>query len=60
MHQYFGVDKSGRPFYVDRIGKADAHTLLKNVTQDELGNQLIYQYELLLKHKFLACSHLYD
>ena len=60
QNNFFGVDKIGRPFYVDRIGTVRVERLLKIVSEESLWKAYSRMYELIMKHKFLACSDLFD
>lgn len=60
QHGFFGVDKIGRPIYVNRIGTVRSEKLLKVIEEDRLFLYEAYMFELGMKHRMLACSHLYD
>jgi len=60
QHGYFGVDKIGRPFYVDRAGSVNVHKILKITTEEKILKEMIHMYEDMIKIKFMACSDLYD
>lgn len=60
MHAMFGVDKIGRPFYVDKAGFVIIDKLFKVATFEAITSDVIKEYELLLKLRFMACSELYD
>ena len=59
-HNYFGVDKIGRPFYVDKAGYVLVYELLKVSTEERIIRDVIYHYEKLIKVRCMACSDLYD
>ncbi|KAL0314661.1 UNVERIFIED_CONTAM: Phosphatidylinositol/phosphatidylcholine transfer protein SFH4 [Sesamum angustifolium] len=53
---YHGVDKEGRPVYIERLGKIDVEQLLKVTTLDRYVKYQIQQYEKTLTIRFPACS----
>lgn len=55
-HGYHGVDRSGRPVYIERLGKLEVERLLKVTTLDRLVKYQIQQYEKTLTIRFPACS----
>lgn len=55
-HGYHGVDRSGRPVYIERLGKLNVERLLKVTTLDRLVKYQIQQYEKTLTIRFPACS----
>eukprot|EP01071_Lankesteria_metandrocarpae_P004430 Lankesteria_metandrocarpae@DN3541_c1_g1_i1.p2 len=55
-HGYHGVDRQGRPIYIDCIGRADATTILKGVSLDEMMNVYIQEYEQLVDIIFPCCT----
>lgn len=57
---YFGVDKIGRPIYVDRIGGIKVDKLFQTVPEPKMFRGLYYAVEHCLKHRFLACSAVFD
>lgn len=57
---FFGVDKIGRPLYVDKAGYVLVDQLFKITTEERVTKDVIRLYEDLLKVKFLACSDLHD
>ena len=57
---YFGVDKIGRPIYVDRMGSLKADKVLAIVDEEWCFRALYHSYEDVQKYKFLACSDTYD
>eukprot|EP00345_Euplotes_harpa_P001804 CAMPEP_0168331946 /NCGR_PEP_ID=MMETSP0213-20121227/8658_1 /TAXON_ID=151035 /ORGANISM="Euplotes harpa, Strain FSP1.4" /LENGTH=362 /DNA_ID=CAMNT_0008335863 /DNA_START=26 /DNA_END=1114 /DNA_ORIENTATION=- len=58
QHGYHGVDRVGRPFYIDQPCKFDIDELLQVVTKDELYTYYVREYEKLLHIRFPACSAL--
>ena len=55
-HGYHGVDKQGRPVYIERFGLLDVPRLFERTTEERIVRHYIQEYELLMKHKFPACS----
>ena len=60
QRSYFGVDKIGRPFYIDRSGSINVPAILKATTLDRMWQRYYYSYEELLKLRFGACSNIFD
>jgi|OM-RGC.v1.033963394 hypothetical protein len=57
---YFGVDKIGRPIYIDKCGCCKVDKLMKITTFERIYTETAKMFERLFKLKFTACSHLYD
>ena len=57
---FFGVDKIGRPIYIDKCGCCKVDKMMKLTTFDRLFKEVAKMWETMIKLKFTACSHLYD
>lgn len=55
-HGYHGVDKLGRPVYIERLGKLDVDGLMKVTTLERYIKYQIQEYEKTLALRFPACS----
>ncbi|KZV20172.1 hypothetical protein F511_01029 [Dorcoceras hygrometricum] len=53
---YHGVDKEGRPIYIERLGKLDLESLLQVTTVDRYIKYQLQDYEKTHKVRFPACS----
>ena len=55
---YAGIDKTGRPIYIERNGQLQVAKVWEAVEEDYLLRAFMHSYENQAKLQMFACSHL--
>ena len=57
---YCGVDKIGRPIYIEQSAYIDIEKLFETISEEDWWRYFIQGYEVILKKQYMACSLIYQ
>jgi len=55
-HGWCGVDKLGRPVYIEKLGKLSMSNVMRITTPERLAHHFVQDAEYSMTHRYVACS----